>query len=231
VNSAAPDSARLTLYHRHHARQQRGKSLSHLVPAVVLLSGVAGLLGNERLSWVLAAEIVVGAAYLILLVRELLHLRRHPHHHAAVAWLELAAAGILALEGYHIWHRHHEAQLAGAPARFHVLPWLYGLLAAFYVWLAFNVRRLGQRRYLHLHPEGFSGRLHPFGRRFEVRWAEGAELRPAGPAAVRLRYPDGRERELSFAALHEGAALQQRLLAHAAEGRRRNEEGRPAEQP
>lgn len=226
VNPPA-DSARQTLYHRHHARQQRGKGISHLVPAVVLLSGVLGLLQGEPLTWIMAAEIVVGAAYLVLLVRELRHLRRHPRHHESVAWLELAAAGILALEGYHIWHRHHEAQLAGAPARFHVLPWLYWVLGLVYIWLAFNVHKLAARRYLHLHPEGFSGRLHPFGRRFAYRWDELTAIEPVGATDVLLRRPDGREQRLSFARLHDGAALRQQLLSHAGryhEGGMREEE-------
>lgn len=217
MTTPASDPSHIQLHHHQHARRQRGKALSHVVPALVLLSSLFGLLAGEPFTWVQAAEIGVGAAYLILLVRELRHLQRHPHHHESVAWLELAAAGILALEGYHIWHRHHEAEAASGQHRQHLLPWLYWTLALVYVWLAFNVGRLMRRRYLHLHAGGFSGRLHPFGRRFEHRWAEVAAVEPVGPADVLIRYHNGRQERLSFARLHDGAALRERLLQHAAE--------------
>lgn len=213
MTNPASGPAYIQLYHRQHARRQRGKALSHVVPALVLLGSLFGLLSGEPFTWVQAAEIGVGAAYLILLVRELRHLRRHPHE--AVAWLELAAAGILALEGYHIWHRHHQADVALGQHRGHVLPWLYGSLALGYVWLAFNAGKLLRRRYLHLHAEGFSGRLHPFGRRFAYRWDEVAAVEPVGAADVLIRRSDGRTQRLSFAPLHEGAALRERLLRHA----------------
>ncbi|WP_460676966.1 hypothetical protein [Hymenobacter coalescens] len=211
-----PASDRITLYHRHHARQQRAKGLSHLVPAMVLLGSVLGLLKGEAWSWVTVAEVVVGAAYLALLVRELLHLRRHPHHREPVAWLELAAAAILALEGYHIWHRHHEAALSSGVHRFHTLPWLYWALALVFVGLAFGLRRLDARRFLHLHPEGFSLRKHPFALARHWRWAELDAVVPAAPAEVLVRRRDGREQRISFANMHDSAALRDRLLAHAA---------------
>ncbi|MFC7668219.1 hypothetical protein ACFQT0_13160 [Hymenobacter humi] len=45
-----------------------------------------------------------------------MHLRHNPFHQEQVAWLELAAAAILALESYHIWHRHHVAEPGRGPA-------------------------------------------------------------------------------------------------------------------
>ena len=94
--NAAPSPAaegRTVLYHRRHAQQQVAKSLGHLSPAVVLLLGVAPVLaGEEHLTLLLALEIALGAAYLVLMVREMLHLRHRPFHRESVAWLELAAA-------------------------------------------------------------------------------------------------------------------------------------------
>ncbi|MCC3160450.1 hypothetical protein LJ737_24650 [Hymenobacter sp. 15J16-1T3B] len=218
MNSFAPDSSRIVVYHRHHARRQRAKALSHLVPALVLLSSLLPLLQGETLSWVTAAEIGVGAAYVLLLVRELRHLQQHPHHRARVEWLEIAGAGILALEGYHIWHRHHEAADAGAPPRFHVLPWLYWAVALVYVGLAFGLRRLDARRHLHLHAEGFSLRPNPLVALRHWRWADIDTLVAVGEADLLIRYRSGREERLSFAHLHDGPALRQRLLEHAAGG-------------
>ncbi|UYZ59476.1 hypothetical protein [Hymenobacter latericus] len=217
MNAAATSAERLTLYHRHHAKRQRGKALSHLVPALVLLSSVAAVLGGEAFTWVTAAEIAVGAAYVVLLVRELLHLRKHPHHRERVAWLELAAAGILLLEGYHIWHRHHEAELAGAPHKFHVLPWIYAAAAVAFVVIAFRMPQLDARRFLHLHAEGFSVRLKPFARITEVRWAEVQAVEPAGPTDVLVTWPGGRQQRLGLGQMHNAAELQQRVLAHAAQ--------------
>ncbi|OON68449.1 hypothetical protein [Hymenobacter sp. CRA2] len=217
MNPAAPASQQhIVLHHKRQARMARAKSLSHLVPAGMLVTGVVGVLTKaEPLTPLLVVEFVVGAAYLVLLLRELRHLRHDPHHHERVAWLELAAAGIAALEGYHIWHRHHEAELGGAPARIHVLPYLYALIAAIYVWLAFNSQRLQQRRFLHLHEDGFTGRLHPFSRRFDYRWEELTGVEPVGAAELLVRHRDGRERRLSFDQMHEGATLREQVLAHA----------------
>ncbi|TLM89203.1 hypothetical protein [Hymenobacter jeollabukensis] len=223
-----PASARITLYHRQHARRQRAKGLMHLVPALVLLSSGLNLVQGEALSGVMLAEIVVGAAYVALLVREILHLRHHPHHREAVAWLEIAGAGILALEGYHIWHRHHEAELAGAPHRIHVLPWLYGALALFYVGLAFSMQHLDARRHLHLLPDGFSLRMHPLGLLRRWHWADIDMLVPVGADELLIRRRDGQEDRLSFAPLHEGGALREQLLQHATGGPLHDENEAPA---
>jgi hypothetical protein len=214
VNSTT-SSDRITLYHRQHAKRQRIKAFSHLVPAVVLLSSVLGLFGGEPFTWVLGAEIVVGAAYLVLLTREMLHLQQHPHHRERVAWLEVASAGILALEGYHIWHRHHEAQLAGAPERFHILPWLYCALAVFYVFLAFQMQRLDARRFLHLHIEGLDLRIKPFNRAIQLRWSDIVSVEPIGDADLFIWHHDGRKQRISFAQMHDGTALRDKVVAHA----------------
>ncbi|KUG08299.1 hypothetical protein [Solirubrum puertoriconensis] len=213
--TATPE--RITLYHRNHAKRQRGKALSHLVPALVLLSSVAAVLGGEPFTWITAAEIAVGAAYVVLLLRELMHLRKHPHHRERVAWLELAAAGILLLEGYHIWHRHHEAELAGAPHKFHVLPWLYVATALVFVVLAFRMSQLDARRFLHLHAKGFSVRLNPFARTTRVRWAEVQAIGPAGPTDVLVTWLGGRQQRISLGRMHNAAELQQQVLAHVAQ--------------
>ncbi|PJJ61255.1 hypothetical protein [Hymenobacter chitinivorans] len=212
--AAAPD--RITLYPQRHARRQRGKALSHIVPALVLLTTAMGAMtGRELLTWVTILEFVVGAAYLGLMVRELLQLRRHAHHHERVAWLELAAAGILALEGYHIMHRHHEADLARGTHSFHVLPYLYFAVAGFFVVMAFTMHRAIERRHLHLHPAGFGGRTGLLQPAFRFDWAEIETVEPVGAADVLVRCLDGRQQPISFASLHDGPAHRDRLVAHA----------------
>ncbi|GAB3849326.1 hypothetical protein GCM10028822_13550 [Hymenobacter terrigena] len=209
---------RTTLYHRRHAWQQRVKTLSHLGPALVLLFAVQPVLaGNEAFTPLVALEFGVGAAYLVLMVRELLHLRHNPFHQERVAWLELAAAGILALESYHIWHRHHVAEAAQGVHRLHTLPWIYAAVAVAYVVMAFRTRQMAGRRFLHLHPAGFGVRTTRLGRAHELRWADLAAAEPAGPADVLLRRHDGQTHRISFADLHDGPAHRDRLLAHAAQ--------------
>ncbi|RYU78468.1 hypothetical protein [Hymenobacter persicinus] len=218
TSSTAPMPAgRVTLYHREHAQRQRKKSVGHVVPAVVLVfTALDALTGREPLSWVTGAEFVVGAAYLGLMLREWRHLKQRPFHHERVAWLELAAAGVLALEGYHIWHRHHEAELLSGVHKVHVLPFLYGTLAAFFVVLAFNLHRVGQRRHLHLHEEGFSGRLRLLGPAFHVRWADVTAVEPVGAADLLVHHESGAAQRISFADLHDGPAHRDRVVAHAA---------------
>ncbi|WP_460557082.1 hypothetical protein [Hymenobacter daeguensis] len=206
----------VTLYHRRHARQQVAKAIGHVGPAVLLLLGIMPMLtGGERLTLISGLEIAIGALYIGLMVRELRHLRHNPFHQERVAWLELAAAAILAMESYHIWHRHHAAELAGAPPRVHTLPWLYAALAVGYVVLAFRLHKLSGRRFLHLHAEGFAVRTRHLSPAHHLRWADIAAVEPEGAADVLVRRPDGRTHRVSFASVHEGAAHRDRLLAHA----------------
>ena len=218
MDTAAPTAAegRTTLYHRRHAWQQRAKSLSHIGPAVVLLLAVQPvLMGEEAFTPLVALEFGVGAAYLVLMVRELRHLRHNPFHLERVAWLELAAAGILALESYHIWHRHHVAELAQGVHRLHTLPWIYAAVAVAYVVMAFRTRQIAGRRFLHLHPEGFGVRTTRLGRAYELRWDDLAAAEPAGSADVLLHRHNGQTQRISFADLHDGPAHRDRLLAYA----------------
>ncbi|WP_210517545.1 hypothetical protein [Hymenobacter terricola] len=208
-----------TLYHRRHARQQFAKTLGHVGPAVVLLLAIGPIVaGAEPFTWSVVLEFAVGAAYLVLMVREIRHLRHNPFHREPVAWLELAAAAILALESYHIWHRHHLAELAGGPHRVHTLPWVYAALAVVYIVLAFRMKQLDGRRFLHLHPDGFAVRTTRLGPPQELRWADIAAMEPAGPTEVLVRRHDGQTHRISFADLHEGAVHRDRLLDHARTG-------------
>jgi hypothetical protein len=211
--SAAP----IILYHKRRQRVERAKGLVHIVPAIVLLSALLDVVsGRESFTWLTALEVLVGAAYIVLLVRELLHIRRHGAvHHERIAWLELPAAGILALEGYHIWHRHHETALRTGQQQFHVLPWLYFGVAFWYLIMAFGMARLHERRFLHLHAAGFSGRLHLFKKGFDFTWPEVARLEPQGATEVLVHSADGQQKLLSFKNIHDGAAYRDRLLAHA----------------
>lgn len=207
--------SRTTLYHRRHARQQVGKTFGHFGPAVVLLLAITPVLsGAEPFTVMLGLEVAVGAAYLVLMVRELLHLRHNPFHREPVAWLELAAAAVLALESYHIWHRHHEAELAGKPHKTLILPALYAAVALMFVVMAFRMKQMDNRRFLHLHPDGFALRTTRLGASTELRWADIAAVEPAGAADLLVHTHAGPARRISFAEMHNGAAHRDRLLAH-----------------
>ena len=212
----APANAPITLYNKRHARRQRSKALSHVVPALVLLSSILEVAtGAEPLSWLRVVEFVTGAAYLLLMRRELRHLRQHPHQHERVAWLELAGAAILALEGYHLLHRYHEAELATGIHKTHVVHWIYFGLALVYIGLAFGGRHLIERRFLHLHADGFRGRTRLLHRAFAFSWADVAAVEPVGPADLIVVHQNGQRQRISFASLHDGPAQRDRLLAHA----------------
>jgi hypothetical protein len=214
MNTATPPAAegRTTLYHRRHSKQQFAKTFGHLGPALVLLMGIGPVLaGTEAFTPLLVLEVLVGAAYLVLMVREMLHLRHNPFHREPVAWLELAAAGILALD------RHHEAELAGKPHKTLILPLLYAALAVMFVVMAFRMKKMDGRRFLHLHPDGFAVRTTRLGRAHALGWADLAAVEADGPADVLVRHPNGQSRRISFAHLHQGATRRDELLAHVAQ--------------
>jgi len=216
--TAPATEGRTVLYHRRHAKMQRAKSLSHVGPAVVLLLAVAPVLGGtEAFTPLTALEFLVGTAYLVLMVRELRHLRHNPFHREPVAWLELSAAAILAFESYHIWHRHHAAELASGVHRVHILPWIYAATALAFVVMAFRMKQMDGRRFLHLHAQGFAVRTNRLGRAQEFGWADLAAVAPAGPADVLVRRPAGQQHRISFAQVHNGAAFRDHLLAHVAQ--------------
>lgn len=218
MNAATPTPKtqdRTTLFQRRHLRRQVAKSLGHLMPAIVLVLAVMPILsGKEPFSLLVGLEIIVGLAYLGLMVRELLSLRHNPFHTERVAWLELAAAAILFIESYHIWHRHHEAELAGAPPRFHALPWVYAAVGVAYVVLAFRMQQLTTRTYLHLHAGGFAVRTGRFGKEHNLNWSDIASAKPDGATGVVVRHTDGKEHRIVFDGLHDGPAHRDRLLAH-----------------
>ncbi|MBF9237167.1 hypothetical protein I2I05_07140 [Hymenobacter sp. BT683] len=218
MNAASPPPEspdRTTLFHRRHLRRQVAKSVGHIGPAIVFVLAVVPVLsGAEAFTALVGLEVVVGVVYLTLMVRELRNLRHNPFHSERVAWLELAAAAILLIESYHIWHRHHAAELAGAPARFHALPWVYALVAVAYIVLAFRMRQLTGRTFLHLHADGFAVRTGRFGKEHNLRWADIASADPEGSTGVVVRRTDGQEHRIVFDSLHEGTVHRDRLLAH-----------------
>ena len=112
-----------------------------------------------------------------------------------MAWLERAAAPIPALESYHIWYRHHEAELASGAHRLHTLPWVCAAKAVACVALAFRMKQLDGRRYLHPHP-AVAVRTARLGPAHELRWVDVAA--PAGPADLLARHHNGQTRRISF---------------------------------
>lgn len=210
-------ATRYILYPRRYHKSARAKALTHLVPAILLVSGLLPLVqGHEHLTPLLALEVIIGAAYLVLMGRELWHLRHPTPHAEPIGWLELAAAGILALEGYHIWHRHHEHAVAAGTHQLHVLPWIYATTAVMYVGLALGASRLSRRRYLHLPATGFEGRLRMLGPPFQFEWPQVRMVEPQEPASL-VVHPLGAAapQQLSFAHLLHGAQHRNRLLDHA----------------
>ena len=216
--AAAPVLEHHPLHHRRLAMRQRVKALNHLVPALVLMQGAFEAFYGGELSWMRGLELAVGAAYLVLLIRELRHLRRHPTgtvHHGP-EWLEVAAAGILALESYHSWHRHHEAELVSGIHRTHYLPWVYGALALVYLGLAFGAGRLARRQGLHFTKEGFWMRLLPISRARRVQWANFQAITVAPNSIDLLLHPrpDGPPQLLKLSPYHNADVLRERILAH-----------------
>ncbi|OGX85058.1 hypothetical protein [Hymenobacter glacialis] len=218
MNAVIPPSSTeepAALVRRRHTRRQFAKTLGYLGPALVLAGGVAPVLaGTEPLTGLRAVELLLGASYLVLMLRKIWQLRLNPFHQSAVAWLELAAAAILAIESYQLWHRYHEAELAGAPVQVPVLPWLYAAVAVVYVVLAFRMRQLATRQYLHLHAEGFAVRTGQAGQAHNLRWADIATVEAAGATSVLIRRTDGQEHRIAFDGLPDGQAHRDRLLAH-----------------
>ena len=96
-----------------------------------------------------------------------------------------------------------------------MLPWLYAGVAVVYMVLAFRMKHMDSRRYLHLHPDCFAVRTHPFAGAHDLRWADIAAVEPAGVADLLVHQPDGKTRRVSFADLHDGAAHRDQLLEHA----------------
>lgn len=207
---------RFTLFSRRHPRRQVAKTLGHLAPALILLLGIGPLVsGTEPLTLLTVLEIAVGLTYLVLMVREWRHLRHNPFHQERIAWLELAAAAILGVEAYHLWHRQHVAAVTDGIPRRHLLPGLYAVVGVAYVVLAFRARALTKRLHLQLHPEGFAVRTSHFARPHYVHWTQVAAIEPVGSDAVQLRDPNGHARLITFAGFHEATAHRDRLLAHA----------------
>ena len=215
ASTPGPDGT-ITLFPRQHVRRQVGKALGHLAPAIILALGVGSLFsGEEPLTPLVGLEVLAGLTYFGLMVRELWHLRHTPFHQERIAWLEVAAAAILAVESYHLWHRHHAAELAGAPRRTHLLPGVYALVAGLYVLLAFRFQALTQRRYLQLQADGFAVRTRLLFPVLQVRWVELAAIEPVGASALCLHYLDGHKHDLTFVDFYEGGVHRDRLLMYA----------------
>lgn len=216
MNAPVPTAdGKITLFPQQHVRRQVGKAVGHLFPAVILVVGVIPLFSGTEpptlLAWV---EVIAGFTYLVLMGQELRHLRQAPFHQQRIAWLELAAAAILALESYHLWHRHHEAERAGAPPRLHLLPWVYAVVAALYVVLAFCFSTLIQRRYVQLSADGFAVRTSLFAPVQQVQWAHLAAIEPVSQSGLRLHYTTGQTTSLSFEGFQDAVAHRDRLLQH-----------------
>lgn len=153
--------------------------MAHLGPAVLLVHGTAKAVRHREVSGLHGLEFAVGAVFVALVLRHWFRVRYRADRAAphGPEWLELAAAGILGLEGYHLHHRH---ALAPGPHSFHVLPWLYGAVAVGYALLAFHPAWLVRRRGLRFTPDGFWLRRWALGRARRAHWAALRAVVPVG---------------------------------------------------
>jgi hypothetical protein len=213
-------SASHELFTAHDARRARVKGLDHLVPAGVLVVGAVDAFRRHEASGFRVLEFAVGAAFVALLLAHWVRVRTRPApvpgpaHGPGPVWLELAAAGLLGLEAYHLAHR----PAAGPGHPWHLLPWAYGALAGWYVLQAFHRARPASRRRLHVTAEGFWLRRWVLGRARRVSWAALRALVPVGPGPDLLLYPraGGPPEPLVLRRYLNGPALCAVLLAQAA---------------
>ena len=215
-------TAHYPLLTERSARRERFKGLNHLVPAVVLVQGATDAITHHDVNWARGLELALGMVFVVLLVRHWYAVRHRPTGPApphrpephGPEWLELAAGGILAMEGYHLWLR---PALVAATHKFHVLPWLYGAVAIWYVLMAFHRARPSSRRSLCITPAGFWLRRSVLGRAHRVPWAGLRALAPVGEGPDLLLYPldGGQPQPLALHQYLNGSWLSEQLLAHA----------------
>ena len=135
------------LFTARDARRDRVKGLDHLVPAGVLVVGAVDAFRRHEAGGFRALELAVGTVFVALLLAHWVRVRTRPApvpgpvHGPGPVWLELAAAGLLGLEAYHLAHR----PAAGPGHPWHLLPWAYGALAGWYVLQAFHRARPASR--------------------------------------------------------------------------------------
>ena len=157
--------AEIVLRSRQASRALAGAAAQHAVAAVMLIgAGLESLDSGHGAWWFVAASIVVGAALVVAVIREIRALRRHGAEPGALPVVDFLAVPLLVLEAV---HRHEQGK--------HYLPWAYVFVALLTLARALAWRRLVRIRRLRLDEAGLDIRLRPF-RRVRVAWADLASV-------------------------------------------------------
>ncbi|MBI4917233.1 MAG: hypothetical protein HY825_15450 [Acidobacteria bacterium] len=158
---AAMTRTEIVLRSKQAGRALAGAAAQHAVAAVMLIgAGLESLDSGHVAWWFVAATIVVGAALVVAVIREIRALRRHGVEPDALPVVDFLAVPLLALEAV---HRHEQGK--------HYIPWVYVLVAVLTLARALAWRRLVRIRRLRLDETGLDIRLRPF-RRVRVAWAD-----------------------------------------------------------
>ncbi len=110
--------------------------------------------------WLAWASIVVGAALVVAVIREIRALRRHGVEPDSIPIVDYLAVPLLVLEAVHKYEQ-----------GLHLIPWAYGFLALATLVKAAAWSRLVRIRRLRLDEVGLDIRLRPF-RRMRVAWID-----------------------------------------------------------
>ena len=192
---------------RRQQRAQMFQKMQHAVPAGALLLQGLSTLGGHPHGFELTlgiVEVVAGALVAIAMARAIRTAAR-PHAHETDAhgidWVDLAVAGVLAVEALEKWHaRHHVARPTILTAIVMVVLGLgHGRIAS----------RMARRHTLRVDDDGLYIGGKPF-RAFRATWGEIAAIE-VGDRWATVRTRGGRERRLDLVDLEDAAGVR-RLL-------------------
>lgn len=157
---AAIARTEIVLRSKRAGRALAGAAGHHATTAALLVgAGFDSLDSGHGPRWLALASIVVGAALVVAVIREIRALRRHGVEPDSIPIVDYLAVPLLVLEAVH----KHEQGL-------HLIPWAYGFIALATLARALAWRRLVRIRRLRLDELGLDIRLRPF-RRVRVAWA------------------------------------------------------------
>ena len=202
-----PDPLVVPLRSRRQQRAQIFQKIQHAVPASALLLQGLSTLGGDPHGFELTlgiVEVVAGALVALAMVRAIRIAARpqaHETHAHGIDWVDLAVAGVLAVEALEKWHtRHHIARPTILTAIVMVVLGLgHGRIA----------RGVARRRTLRVGDDGLYIGSKPF-RAFRATWGEIAAI-DVGDRWAKVRTRNGRERRLDLSDLDDAPAVR-RLL-------------------
>jgi hypothetical protein len=157
------------LHSRRQARADLAQKLQHFGPAAALFfAGLKGMSGAEGFAFIIAvAELAMGLVVTALMIRAIrAHRQGQVAAHHGVDWLDIAVAGVLALEVVEHWRETHHIRRPTVLLSAVVL--LQGL------WHGALLERARQRTALRVDQDGIRwGRLW---RKFNARWDQIASI-------------------------------------------------------